>query len=374
MSDYAVELLTELATRARIRVVAPPSWEVHSDWSLGQSVEVVATDTRPEADEISLIHLGNNLHHSWLLDRIDDPLAVVVLHDLVLHHLLVETTMAAGAGEDLQRHLVAAHGDAGAVLAHARSYGLSGPRDPFLFPARSHFLERARFAVVHSRWADSIIQTEFPSVQSRQINLPALDPGPIDREAQRSLIGAQADDVVIMHLGFLTPEKGLREVLTGLAAAVRSGVPARLILVGQGDGLDEILIAAEAVGIGDRVQSTGFLGLDDFIRVPAGADVGVVLRTPSAGETSAAVVRFLSCGTPVAVVGLHQFLEWPETAAPRITPGPSASADLARLLAEIAVNRDGWTARRRSARACYETSHRPRQVAEELFSFLETVG
>jgi hypothetical protein len=111
-------------------------------------------------------------------------------------------------------------------------------------------------------------------------------------------------------------------------------VPVKLVLVGQGEGLDEILGAAGRAGIGDRVQATGFLALEDFVRIPAAADVGVVLRAPSAGETSAAAVRFLACGTPVAVVGLRQFLEWPELAAPRITgtvrlsgPGSAAETD-----------------------------------------------
>jgi glycosyltransferase involved in cell wall biosynthesis len=176
-----------------------------------------------------------------------------------------------------------------------------------------------------------------------------------------------------MHLGFLSPEKGLADVVTGVAAAVRAGVPARLVLVGEGKGLDDLLTAAARAGIGDRVSATGWLPPNEFLRVPAAADVGVVLRTPSAGETSAAAVRFLACGTPVAVGGMNQFLEWPESAAPRITPGPPAPAEIARVLGEAAVGGAGWEERRRAARAAYEKGHRPADTARQMIEFLATL-
>jgi hypothetical protein len=83
------------------------------------------------------------------------------------------------------------------------------------------------------------------------------------------------------------------------------------------------------------------------------------------------VIRFLACGTPVAVGGSRQFLEWPEAAAPRVTPGPSAPADVARLLMAVAAG-EGWTDRRCAAREWYELHHRPADTAREMVEFLET--
>ena len=100
VSDYAVELLAELGKRSRVRVLVPPEGLQSDIWTLGNGVEVVETDTAPDDDEVSLIHLGNNPHHTWLLDRLQNPNTVAVLHDLVLHHLLVEA--AAGDGVFLE--------------------------------------------------------------------------------------------------------------------------------------------------------------------------------------------------------------------------------------------------------------------------------
>jgi hypothetical protein len=73
------------------------------------------------------------------------------------------------------------------------------------------------------------------------------------------------------------------------------------------------------------------------------------------------------------VVGLHQFLEWPEAAAPRVTPGPSAAADVGRILI-AASDQATWSDRREAARAAYLAAHRPPQVAAELTRFLKSIS
>jgi glycosyltransferase involved in cell wall biosynthesis len=285
---------------------------------------------------------------------------------------MVEAWATRDAEGEFSEKLVRAHGEAGAALARARELGLAGGREAFLFPARSLFVENARGAIVHSHWALDRLRREFPGMASARVGLPAADPGGVDRFAERALLNCAEDETILMHLGFLTPEKGLSEVLTGLAAAVRMGVKARLLLVGEGRNARTVLDAAASIGLGDHVTATGWMPHDRFLRAPAAADLGVVLRTPSAGETSAAVIRFLACGTPVAVGGLKQFLEWPETAAPRLTPGPSASAELARLIAN-AGDGAGWDLRRREAREAYETDHRPSDTAREMIEFLKAL-
>ncbi len=374
VSDYAVELLAELGSRAEVRVLEPPQWSRPEDWPLDGLVEMVPEGTDPAAGELALIHLGNNPHHLWLARRLSAlPRPVVVLHDLVLHHLLVEMAAAEGSPARLEDQLRAAHGEAGAALARARDLGISGRRDPFFFPARGALLASASGVIVHSHHARSIVEREPSAPPCRRVPLPVADPGSVDRAAARARLGIADGDVVLMHLGFLTPEKGLQKILAGVAGAVAVGVPARLLLVGEGRGIDELRSAADAVGIADRIEAVGWLPLDLFSAAPAAADLGVVLRTPSAGETSAAALRFMACGTPAAVGGGAQFLEWPEAAAPRLTPGAAAAADLARLLASAAARGPDWERRRSAARAVYDAGHHPDHCAEALLDALSSL-
>jgi glycosyltransferase involved in cell wall biosynthesis len=368
VSDYAVEILGELGKRASVRVLAPPEGVDKDTWTFGNGVEIVANDTAPKGDELSLIHLGNNPHHTWLLDRLQGPNTVAVLHDLVLHHLLVEA--ANGDEVVLEASLREAHAEAGISLARARSFGLTSRRDPFLFPARGSFLKSVSGVVVHSSWAADLISKEFPELPTGHVGLAVADPGILVPAGERGRLGLPQDEVLLMHLGFLTPEKGLQQILAGLATANQAGVSARLLLVGEGRGMDTVKSAAAAVGVENLVSATGWVAPEVFPAIPAAADLGVVLRTPSAGETSAAAVRFLAAGTPVAVGASSQFLEWPEQAAPRLTPGPSAPAELARLLATAARGGEAWAKRGKAARTVYEANHRPSHAAEAMVEFL----
>ncbi len=374
VSDYAVELLTRLAEHAEVRVALAPEADAAVVSSRCPACTLVPPQTPAADGEIPVLHLGNNPYHEWILSKLDEGSPVIVLHDLVLHHLLVESTLGHGRWARYEELLTSAEPEAGPILARARRYGFSGKLDPFLFPALEPFLATARAAVVHSRWAADRVRSARPGLPVCILPMPAEDPGwPLDRGAVRKRLGIDRDDLVLMHLGFLTPAKGLREILAATAAAFRLGVPVRLVLAGEGDGVEEIRSMAGELGVGERVIALGWVPQELFSAVPAAADLGVVLRTPSAGETSAAVVRFLACGTPVAVGGLNQFLEWPAEAAPRLTPGPSAPAELARLLWRLhrgtpAATLETW---RLAARAAYEDGcHRPHQVAALLARFL----
>jgi len=218
---------------------------------------------------------------------------------------------------------------------------------------------------------------DLPDLPVEVLPMPAADPGTAhDRAALRSRLGIGRNDLLLMHLGFLTREKGLDDILGAMATLRRMGVSARLVLVGEGRGQAALHGAAEHLGLGEVVSATGWVAAEELRILPAAADLGIVLRKPSAGETSAAVLRFLACGTPVATIALDQFLEWPATAAFRITPGPSATADLVRTATAVWQERgsDRGEQRRRDARSAYGDGHTPAAAADRLAAILEEMA
>ncbi len=371
ISDYAVELLAELAQICDVRVLCPPGWDP-SDWKL--DIPTVDPLTKPNPDEIPLWHIGNNPYHEWLLERALAEPAILVVHDLVLHHLVVEATLARGKVGLFQEMMRSAHSLAGEQLAAGREVGLASRRDPFLFPARRPVLARARAAVVHSQWAAAQLAKDDPTLPVGVVSLCVEDPGVVDRDVIRERLGVAPDTFLLVHLGFLTPDKGLESVFIALASALKCGVKVHLVIAGQDAGGADTLVGdfTARLGIEDHVTATGWLSDDEMTRLPAAADMGVVLRDPSAGETSAAVLRFLACGTPATVVGLHQYLEWPETAVARVTPGPSMAAELARVVTRAAsLNSEAVFESRRLAREAYLTRHTPYDTARQLVACLE---
>lgn len=370
VSDYAAELLPELARLGTLTVVEPPGWTAPDDapWLAGLRR---VSDASDDDAGVPLLHLGNNPYHLWIARRLRLRGGVVVLHDPVLHHLLVEEAAADGEWGRFARELGDAHGRAGEALAEARRWGINGPLDPFLFPARPVYLRHARAVVVHSREAERRLAAELPGMPVRRVPLAvaALPCG--DRTAWRRRLGCASDTLVLAHLGFLTPAKGLEALLLTLASLTELRVDFRLVVVGEGSEASTLDRAVAALGLGERVTRWGFASFEELGGIAAATDLGLVPRYPTAGETSAAALRFLAAGTPVAVAAYGQFLELPHAAALRMAPGRAGVVDLLRWVAALSASAAlRAAAREAAARAWREGGHDPGQAAQALVAAL----
>src|SRR5207253_1745254 len=96
--------------------------------------EPLAAHRSPPADS-AIYFLGNNPHHDWIYEEAMRTPGVIVLHDLVLHHLIVEMTLARGDVDGYVAALEANHGAAGAACARGRAAGLHSEMGNFLMPA-----------------------------------------------------------------------------------------------------------------------------------------------------------------------------------------------------------------------------------------------
>src|SRR5262249_4149242 len=97
-------------------------------------VEVI-DGQRPTANGQRIYQLGNNPHHAWIYEEAMRVPGVVVLHDVILHHLIVEMTLAKGDVEGYVEALRANHGEVGAAWARGRAAGLHSEMGNFLMPA-----------------------------------------------------------------------------------------------------------------------------------------------------------------------------------------------------------------------------------------------
>ena len=84
---------------------------------------------------------------------------VIVLHDVVLHHLIVEMTLARGDADGYIAALEANHGPAGAAWALGRANGLHSEMGNFLLPASIDVANRSRAVIVHNRYAKERLES-----------------------------------------------------------------------------------------------------------------------------------------------------------------------------------------------------------------------
>ncbi|HEY8181789.1 MAG TPA: hypothetical protein VII32_06080, partial [Thermoanaerobaculia bacterium] len=79
--------------------------------ALAEKVELeVITENREPRTENAIYQLGNNPHHEWIYKEAMQHPGVIVLHDIVLHHLIVEMTLARGDVAGYVAALEANHG------------------------------------------------------------------------------------------------------------------------------------------------------------------------------------------------------------------------------------------------------------------------
>lgn len=308
VAHYASMLLPALAARAEVR-----------------AFESLDGYRRTDFDHV-VYQLGNNpFHEVAYREALREP-GVAVLHDLVLHHLVVEMTLARGDVEGYVAALRASHGAAGEAWARARAAGLHAEIANFLFPASLEVANRSRAVIVHNRYAADRLASFGVETPIHVVPHPYVpEARRFDREAIRTRLGFAASHRVIGFFGFLTSAKRGEVVLEAFQKARERDPALALLIVGEpAPNIDRSLLD------GPGIVATGYVDDVDFPSYYAAADRLVNLRYPTAGETSGTLIRALDSGKPVAVSDYAQFAELPESCVVRI---PLGKDELERLVA-----------------------------------------
>jgi glycosyltransferase involved in cell wall biosynthesis len=116
-----------------------------------------------------------------------------------------------------------------------------------------------------------------------------------ERQALRQTLGFAKHDYVIAISAVLRPEKNHLQLLNALATLRQMGIPARLLMIGDGPLRPALEARCTALKLQDSVQITGFVG--DVRPYLAACDVKVLC---SLSETfSLAALEAMAMGKPV---------------------------------------------------------------------------
>ncbi|HEV7668118.1 MAG TPA: glycosyltransferase family 4 protein [Thermoanaerobaculia bacterium] len=368
IADYSMDLLPHLAARADVRLLAlagqPVAPEVRAAWHPKPS------ERAGEGGRLPLYHMGNNRYHEDVLRLALYRPGVVVLHDLVLHHLRLDTTLGRERGRedfDLYCRLLAEdEGWIGTATALAKRWSAYADAPVFALAARRTLLRRQRGILVHGEWAARELSEEDPDLRVRAVPMGIPLPPAADAEAGRRFrarYGLPLDAPLLGSFGFQTPIKRTGVAIEALAAPGLERV--HLLIVGESSGLklDEL---ARAAGVAERVTHLGFLPFDQFEAAIAASDLCLNLRYPTAGETSASLLRVLAVGRPAIVSDYAQFAELPEEIALKVPLGKGEGAALASALRELLAQPDRLRAMGEAARAYVAARHDPGAAAEAI--------
>ena len=361
ISDYTVELLPHLARHAEVELIVDDGFRpdagplggrpVHEARNLPRLLESGALD-------VVVYHLGNNVdYHAGIRRSALATPGVAVIHDVVLHHLVLGATLHRGDAAGYVAELRYCCGRTGEA-AGLRAVDPGVPVDPWTFPLFERLVDRSLAVLVHNAFSrDRILAsratarveivphhlslddfTSAPGAAGQSGAGGASDEGVAERriEARRRL-DIPDTALVFSSFGFITGAKLPFAVLDAFARVRREVPEARLILAGEispyfdfDSGLDRRLL--------DGVTVTGRLDLEHFLWHMAACDVAVNLRWPTAGETSGTLIRLLGLGKPIVVTNAGAFAEIPDGCCAKVEHDATEAEHLYALLRRLAVD------------------------------------
>ncbi len=365
IADYVLDLVPHLAARCDVRLIALPDQpiapEVEARWRPAPLASLGAGGRLP------LYQMGNNRLHDGVREAALRLPGVMALHDVVLHHHLLDGTVGRGRWQPYHDALEADHGWIGAAAALPARHGYISQASQFALPAHRTLVRRQRGVLVHSRWAAELVAEEHEGVVARAVPMPIPLPPPATDQmaalgrAFRAHYGLPLDRPLLGSLGFQTPIKRSEEVIRALA---RPGLEqVHLVIAGEVAPVLDLEGVARRAGVAARVVVTGFLPFAEFESVIAACDLCLNLRYPSAGETSASLLRALGAGHPAVVSDYAQFAELPETAVLKIPVGDGEAEALAAALLEVLAQPERLRAMGAAARDYVAREHDPGKAA-----------
>lgn len=314
------------------------------------------------AREITIYHVGNNgLHREIYREALRRP-GIVILHDAVLHHLMLGTL----SREEYIAEFVYNYGEwnrhTAEQLWDARA-GSAADAAYFAYPMLRRIAEHSRVVVVHNPVAASMVRAAAPGARIEVV--PHLfSEAPNAARVTLDLPGR----CVFGVFGYLRPSKRLESVLAAL-----DHVPGASLLV-SGEFVSDSYARAIAPLL-DRPNVRWLRHADEgeFLARAAAVDVCVNLRAPSAGESSGIATRLMGVGKPVIVTDGEEHAGIPEHACVRIDAGATERPMLATMMQWLA---DSPGARNRigeAARAHIAEHHATHRIAKRIWDIARTL-
>jgi glycosyltransferase involved in cell wall biosynthesis len=317
---------------------------------------------RPPRADVFLYHLGNDPEaHGWIVEALRRRRGVVVLHEIVLHHLVAGLTLAQGDAAGYLAAMERDHGLAGRLLA----YGVLDNRIPPLwetrpqdFPLAGEILRLADALIVHSRYVEEHARRLAFEGPIHRIPHPAW---PAPAVAPASVNGSP----VIGCFGHQNESKRIPQLYAAFDRLRQTRADARLLVVGTASS------RVAALPLPEGALQEDYVDQDRLWALMAACDVIVSLRSPTMGETSGSVVRALSAGKPLVVSDVGWFAELPDTVAVKVRPDAREVEGLAAALERLAVDERACREMGAAARALAESEHDVERVAERYAAALE---
>lgn len=330
ISDYSEELLPYLGQYAEVslfvdRGITPTNPELRRHLAVHPIDELPSLQRKRPFDAV-IYHMGNSPAHGAIYEMSQQVQGVIVLHEWVLHHFKLW-------------HAAERRKDIGAYLREMQQrYGAEGERvgrkmsrgqlqdAAFGLPLVEDVIERAQGLIGHSRFVVDQARAMRPALPVAVVPMGVPLPPVLAKDAAREQLGLPLDVPIWASFGHINPYKRMESALRAFKRFRVEQPNARYILVGSVSASYDLAALIRRLGLEDSVVVTGYAPRADFERYVAAADLCLNLRWPTAGETSASLLRLLGAGRPTLVSAVGSFQELPADVCAQVDADWSESA------------------------------------------------
>jgi len=291
-------------------------WEISAVLEQGSELRHYRTISRVDGKRVdphlpTVIHLGNSEFHDLAYAIAREMPAVLVLHDVFLHHARAAIAVRSGQTRRYWRELDDEYGAAGVAAGRALFAGQEPPEIAD-FPLFEPFVRAARITVVHSEYAAREVRRRVPEADVRVVPMGIPMPATLGRDPARRALGIGATAFAIGSITHVNPNKRIPVLLRALRRLVVDVPGALLLLAGTGSDGNLLRREIEILGLQDHVRQLGYVDDATARTIASAVDACVNLRHPSTGETSASLLRLLGTGLPVLFSDSGSSAELPE--------------------------------------------------------------
>ena len=185
-------------------------------------------------------------------------------------------------------------------------------------------------------------------------------------------MGLIKKNFIISSFGFVTPSKQIEFILEALSRS-RDKLPNfKYLIVGEvhDQSSNSIISKIRSLNLEDVVTITGFTDLKQFHNYIEMSDLIVTLRYPSAGESSAVLLRALGQGKANVVFDYESFSGFPDNVVYKIPLDTYNTGYLERAIIKFANNKRFKRKYEIEAKKHIANNHNIKDVAQKLISFL----
>lgn len=374
ISDYAAELLPELARHYDIDVIAT-THESSDPWTKANCATRSIDWFRANAHRYDRVmyQFGNSHFHGHMPALLEEIPGVVVLHDFFLSGMIGYIDAHGQRPHALAVELLKSHG----WKAVSDRYRLPHHVVVTQYPANLSILQSALGMIVHSEHSRQLATSWYGAGSADDwsviplLRTPARDDG---RQAARKVLGINNGDLLVCSFGHLAPTKLNDRLLRAWCASPLAQDPhCHLVFVGQnpddkyGTEMTRQVRSARTAG---RVEITGWTSADTYRRWLEAADIGVQLRTNSRGETSAAVLDCMNHGLATIANANGSMASLPAEGV-LLLPDEFTDDQLISALARLWKDKQYRQSLATQGRQAIHLHHHPRACAEQYVDTIE---